>query len=327
MKRLSYNTDLSNLNLNVGYGVAGYNIVKSLQALGYEVPFSDETAPVEMFFCQPEYWEFSNDNQYKIGYWPWESTKMPDSWYWHIDQADELWTTSPWCQKILGADLGREFKLYEHGIDHSWVPLQRKPSSKVRFLHVGEPAPRKAGQMALDAFREAFGDSEDVHLTIKAHNFSTVRVYDRYKSIICNPEDLKNVSVITENVEEGAMQSLYYMHDVLVYPSYGEGFGLIPLQALASGMPTICTSEWAPYKRFLGDLGLSSRYIDSPWEAEHPGKVLEPSFDELVQTMIDTKNNIDDYTHMFYHQAASVHEYYDWINLTKNAFAHLDEKF
>lgn len=327
MKKLSYNTDLANLTLNVGYGVAGYNIIESLKTLGYDVPFSDTTAPVEIFFCQPEYWEFSSPDQYKIGYWPWESTKADESWKFSIDLADELWTTSEWCRAVYEKEFQRPVRVYRHGIDHQWTAVKRNPGHVVRFLHIGEPAPRKGGQMALNAFRDAFGDATDVRLVIKAQEFNTTRLYDRYGSIISGPGDLNNVTLITADLTEQQMIGLYHANHVLVYPSYGEGFGLIPLQGLATGMPTICTAEWAPYANYLDDLALPGRHIESPWPKMHPGEMIEPDYDALVQAFIDTKNNIDDYTQSFYDQAAAVHAEYDWLKLTEEAFDHLSEKF
>jgi glycosyltransferase involved in cell wall biosynthesis len=48
--------------------------------------------------------------------------------------------------------------------------------------------------------------------------------------------------------------NLYHRHHVLIYPTWGEGFGFIPAQALASGMPVITTYPWAEYKEFIGPL-------------------------------------------------------------------------
>jgi len=54
--------------------------------------------------------------------------------------------------------------------------------------------------------------------------------------------------------------NLYHTHHCLVYPTWGEGFGFIPLQGLASGMPTITTYPWANYEKYIGPLKLKSTY-------------------------------------------------------------------
>jgi len=178
-----------------------------------------------------------------------------------------VWATSQWVADVYKSEgVTVPIFVYEHGIDTDWTPRRRyTDNGVVRFLHVGEPAPRKGGQMAMEAFRDVFGDRKDVRLTIKAWRHSTIRVYDRQKSIIGLPQDVyPNMKTIYNNLEGPEMVHLFHQHDVLVYPSMGEGFGFIPLQALATGMPTICTEVWAPYRRFLSpELALGSKLVPS----------------------------------------------------------------
>lgn len=53
-------------------------------------------------------------------------------------------------------------------------------------------------------------------------------------------------------VDEADKPSLYRLADVFVYPSMYEGFGLPPLEAMASGTPTV-TSEIDVFKETLGE--------------------------------------------------------------------------
>jgi len=123
------------------------------------------------------------------------------------------------------------------------------------------------------------------------------------------------------------MLDLYYSHDVLVYPSYGEGFGFIPLQALATGMPVICTDGWAHYSKFLGPLKLKSELIDSPWPNPHLGQVFEPDAKHLAEVMVDVAENIKAYSGYYFAQSTKIHEEYNWLQLTNNAFEHIFKKF
>jgi glycosyltransferase involved in cell wall biosynthesis len=136
-----------------------------------------------------------------------------------------------------------------------------------------------------------------------------------------------NIKIITDDFNEQQMLDLYYEHDVLIYPTYGEGFGFIPLQALATGMPTICTYEWADYKNLLGPLALKSEYIDSPWPFPHEGKVLEPNRKHLVELMKDVAQNFNAYSGYYYAQANKVHQEYNWLQLTNKSFNHIFKKF
>lgn len=323
--KISYSTIPGNLRLDNGYGVAGYGVVTALKALGHQVPFKDPTARVQIHFSQPEWYDFS-DGQYKIGYTPWESTGLPVGWLEAFNDLDELWTPSPliasWYRE---AGVEVPIKVYEHGVDHIWEPVRRRRRNVLKFLSVAEPAPRKGGQMAYDAFREAFGDREDVHLTIKAFNRSTVRAHGPER----NPAMAhKNVSVITRPYELEELVFLFQSHDAFVGNSYGEGFGLPHLQALATGSMTICTEAWAPYKRFLlPELALGSKLIDSPWPHVHVGKMFEPSFDDLVNAYKAVDENYDQLAGRSFKNAFQVHKDYDWVSLTRDAFEPIVQKF
>ena len=327
--QISFFTPTINLRNSNGYGYAGLNIVNSLKSLGHEVPYSYPKAPVQLNFAQPEHFKMHRD-QYQIGYTPWESTKIPDRWRIMLEACDEVWTTSEWCANVFEDNGFKNTKVYPHGIEDIWTPKKRQDDGVIKFLHIGEPAPRKAGQMVVDVFTELFGNDPRYSLTIKAYHSNTTRIYDNYldKNILGLPHKLfNNINLITDELSNEELVKLYHNHDVLVYPSYGEGFGFIPLQALATGMPTICTYEWADYKRFLGPLALRSEYIDSPWSFPHEGKVLEPNRKHLVELMIDVSQNFNAYSGYYYAQANKIHKEYNWLQLTDNSFEHIFKNF
>lgn len=323
--KISYSTLAGNLRLDNGYGLAGYNIVTSLQALGHKVPYKDRSARVQLDFCQPVWYDFA-PGQYKIGMTPWESTDLPLGWLEEFNQLDELWTPSDLIASwYVKAGVEVPVKVYEHGVGHNWTAQRRHRRDVLKFLFVGEPAPRKGGQMVFDAFRETFGDRKDVHLTIKAFGRNSIRA----KGLDRSPEKAhKNVSLITRKYTEEEMIFLHHNHDVLVYPSWGEGFGLIPLQAMATGMPTICTEAWATYRRFLlPELALSSRLVDSPWPNVHNGQMFEPSYEDLINSFRAVDADYDRLAGRAYRNSFPVHDEYDWVKLTENAFKEVVETF
>ena len=120
------------------------------------------------------------------------------------------------------------------------------------------------------------------------------------------------------------MVTLFWTHDVLLYPSAGEGFGFIPLQALATGMPTICTEAWAPYQQFLGPLALDSTPGPSRWDTEHPGTVFWPDEDQLRRHIETCYNEFPAMSDYYYAQAEAVREHYDWDRLTGQAIRKIE---
>ena len=326
---ISFSTPIINLKNNNGYGYAGIHIVNSLKELGHNVPFQDAKAPVQLNFSQPTFFKLHR-NQYQISYTPWESTIVPETWRENLSYVDEIWTTSDWCANVFEDNGLKNVRVFPHGIEKIWTPRRRRPDGVLKFLHIGEPAPRKAGQMAVDAFTKLFGNDKGYRLTIKAYKHNTTRIYNNYidKNILGLPNDIyNNIKIITDDLDVSQLVKLYHDHDVLIYPSYGEGFGFIPLQALATGMPTICTDGWAHYDKYLGPLKLKSELIDSPWPFPHEGKVFEPDYQHLLELMRDVAINFNAYSGYYYAQSTKIHNEYDWLQLTNNAFDHIFKKF
>jgi glycosyltransferase involved in cell wall biosynthesis len=327
---ISFSTPISNLKTSNGYGHAASRIVDSLKRLGHNVPFQDARADVQLNFSQPVYYKLHR-NQYQISYTPWESTVVPKEWFEYLDACNEIWTTSDWCKEVFEANGIKDVKVFPHGIDPIWRPKKRKleHGRPIKFLHVGEPAPRKAGQMVVDAFTALYGNNPFYSLTIKAYKSNNTRIYNNYidKNIVGLPDEkFNNIKIITEDMSEEDLVKLYHDHDVLVYPSYGEGFGFIPFQALATGMPVICTDGWAHYDEYLGPLKLKSSLVDSPWPV-HEGKVFEPEYQHLLELMRDVSINYNAYAGYYFAQSTKLHEEYNWDRLTNKAFEHIFKKF
>lgn len=322
---ISYGTVPGETITDNGYGFAGYNIINTLKSLGHTVEYSRYDFDLQFNFSQPTWYKYHKD-QYKIGYTPWESSELPPGWRDRMNENDEIWApTEKVIEWYAEAGVNVPLKVYEHGINPIFTPKKRATNKKIKFLHIGEPAPRKGGQMALDAFRAAFGNQDDVELTIKSWKGSLVRAYGIDGGLMGPPTSFNNVKLLDGSVPTDQIVSMYHNHHCLVYPSWGEGFGLIPLEAIATGMPTICTSAWAPYKEFI--LGIDSSVAQSPWPRLHSGNMFEPDFDHLVERYRQVYENFDSLANKFYARSWSVHERFNWEHLTKNAFKELAEKF
>lgn len=323
---ISYLTHPAGLETSTGFGYAGFNIVTSLQDLGHRVVFNSDQSPIQFMFTQPQDYVW-HENQYSIGYTPWESTNLQFGWQEKMAEVSELWCTSElnkeWFERLGLAPT----KVYPHGITHNWMPRLRRNRKKIRFLHVGEPAPRKGGQLAFDAFRNVFGDDENYTLTIKANQGSMIRYDPKIPGVLKQPQAFANVELNIKNLPESELVSLFHSHDVLLYPSWGEGFGFIPLQALATGMPVIFNSSWAPYKKFSMGLDIDDRLVPSPWPSMHPGQMLEPSRQSLEKLMVEVAENFDHYAKQAYEQSKQIHCEFDWTRQTQKAFAPLIERF
>ena len=325
---ISFFSSESGFNSTVGYGQAGLGIVDSLQKMGHKVTLNNPLADIQLNFVQPIYYKFNSPTQYTIGYTPWESTLLPMYWIENMNKCDEVWATSALTAKFyIDSGVTSPIKIYKHGLHDVWKkPLKRDRDKKFKFLHIGEPAPRKGGELALQAFIELFGNDPNYELTIKCHSENSIR----HKDIFGNHIDIKsqypNIKFIVNECTDEELVFIMRQHHCLLYPSYGEGFGFIPLQAMATGMPTICTSAWAPYAELI-TLKLDSTLGDSPWPLMHPGKMFHPNKDHLKYLMIKVIEDYDSYVESALNNLDKLYEQYDWLTLTKKAFEGLEKKF
>lgn len=322
--RISHGTRINEIEETNGYGYATVNMIASLERLGHEVNQNDPTADVEIWFDQPHHWNFSK-GVYRIGYHPWESTKLlpkgkqtgGKDWLECMNQCDEIWTPSPiianWYRDFMGVK--PPVYVYEHGVDPIWSPVKRTIDGKMKFLHVGAEAARKGGIDAMKALRLAFPRNNDVELDLKIISKGW------------NIGKINRVNILNGPMRLDYLVRLFHESHVYVYPSYGEGFGLTPLQAMATGMPTITVPGWAPYAQFLDpNLSVSSRFIGTKWPQLHPGNVLQPSMDDLVESMRYAYNNYDVVHKQALDRVAEITAYYDWDRLTKETFDSLAER-
>jgi glycosyltransferase involved in cell wall biosynthesis len=305
----------------VGFGNASYYIFENLKKFGINPKVRDRDSKIGISFCQPQDYKFAKD-QYRIGYTPWESTGFYPGWVKIMNSCDEIWATSPWVADIYKSKLNVPIFVYEHGIDKKWSPIKKNKNvfDKIRFLHVGEPAERKDAQLVVDVFVELYGNNPKYELIIKCSGKNNTRVYDKSgKFSPSHPSGFyKNIKIIDNMLSTEQMFDLYRMSDVFVYPSWGEGFGLNPFQAIGMGIPTICTSGWATYKDYI-TLPLDSSWERSPWDATHPGMMLKPNREQLRQHMIDVVQDYEKYSQIAFKNAFIVHEKWDWTKVTEPA--------
>jgi glycosyltransferase involved in cell wall biosynthesis len=314
--KISHVTKINDIEESNGYGYATVCMINSLNRLGYQIDKNDPTADVEIWFDQPQHWNWT-PGKYHIGYHPWESTQLKPGWAEKMNECDEIWTPSPliaeWYTKFAGIKV--PVYVYEHGVDDIWTPKERTVEGKFKFLHVGAEAARKGGKEAMQALRLAFPNNNNVEMNLKI--ISKGWMIGR----------LPRINIINERYSINQVVDLFHSNNAYVYPSYGEGFGLTPLQAMATGMPTITVSEWAPYKDFIDpQLSVGSHISKSPWPKLHPGNMLTPHIDDVVEGMRYVYENYDVVHKESLDKIDEIREYYDWDRLTKEAFEGLEKR-
>ena len=309
-----------------GYAYAYNEIHKHLKNYQHNgntinVDMNSPKSKVQLYFGSPHGAFY--DHQYKIQMTQWESTLVPPHWVDHAKGYDEWWTANQFgANAFINAGVPAEkIHVFEHGVDGSmWTPKKRGTKDTIRFLHIDSGSPRKRGALAVEAFKKAFGNNPDYEITLKYshHPASKQDWFD--ENVLENRGEWKDINVrhIKENMTLEHLISLFHFHDILIYPSEGEGFGLIPLQALATGMPVISTSRWCSYDQYFKDNIIESYegISDVVENYTRYGNVIIPSLDSMINLMKNAVNNIESQSEYFYNQIPEVVDKYDWQKST-----------
>lgn len=311
----------------VGYSHASYQIIQTLNSQGFDIKVADPSCPVGISMGFPTDYSFA-PNQYKIGYTAWESTELKEGWKENMERCHEIWATSTWTADVFKEKLGREdIHVYPHGISSDWKPVRHPRKEVFTFLHIGEPQARKNGQTVLDAFIELFGDDPNYQLIMKCININSTRIFNPDGSIAGSPDSkYQNVKTIIDAYTHDEMIKLYQRSNALIYPTAGEGFGFMPLQALATGLPVATTYEWAEYKDYI-TVPIESSLGPSEYPMLHPGRNYHVSTDDVKKSMLEILNNYEFYEKLTYKNSFKVHMDYDWNKVTHSTSERLKNIF
>ena len=325
----------SGVGPNDGYGYAGLKITESMKRHGVSTYWKDTDAPIALCFCQPQNY-CENNGQYRIGYTPWESTVLPYWWIPIMQDMDEIWTTSRWCKQIFIENGIDDVEYFPHGLDNSdWTLTHRERTDPFIFFHMGEPADRKNGQVVFDAFKKAFGlipgdgnppllrGRKDVYLVYKTNTWVEARWKDSEGSIIGPVDKYPNVEILKGLLDQKKLDELFNKVHCLVYPSSGEGFGMIPFQAIGTGMPTLMV-PWSGVTEF-SEYAIPLEFsVKSSNHDYHEGDWAWPDVDDIAEKMVYVYENYELLADRFYDDAIELRKRFDWDEIVEKMLARME---
>lgn len=317
-----------------GYSTAGNNIQKNLSNFGFDIKSLDLASKINLSFASPpNHLMFSG--MYNILYSAHESSEISDYWARSLSKGDEVWAPSTWTANVFKEKLQRDVHVYPHGVSGKFVPAKRRLNEgKFFFLHAGEPYVRKGGQVAVEAFLEEFAGNDDVIFIIKSYpQGHTILVEDETGKLVEPEKAYRNVKTIKQSLNFSDYLKLLHNTHCFVYPSWGEGFGMMPLEAMASGLPTITTWEWAEYKdiithRITSDIVPVPDRVPKYLKETYLGNVYMPRKESLQNQMRMVYNNhLDEFEESF-EKSIQIHKKWNWEDVTeKYAVPKLKEIF
>lgn len=301
-------------SVHTGFGHATLKLMSNIPKTGHSL-LLNRSAPIEFTFSHPPSYYFINKDAYKIGYTAWESTEIQKDWIEGLSKINELWVPNKFCKDVLSNFVDIPVTIFPHGVDGVFERKQRVYDGTLKFLHIGHPAYRKNLHDTVEAFLDLYKGRKDVTLTIKAYKGCRIKGFDE-----------PNINIIADTINYSEMVSLLHNHDILFYPSWGEGFGLIPLQALATGMPVVVTKGWCDYDYFMPDLIIESELRMSPWQNVHPGKMFKPDYDDIKAKMLYCEENIETLLIRHYETSELVHSQWNWEKVVTDHFNNFEAR-
>ncbi|MFH0300815.1 MSMEG_0565 family glycosyltransferase [Bradyrhizobium sp. 31Argb] len=179
--------------------------------------------------------------------------------------ADQLFVVSRMWQERLRIELACTSTLVGNAVDTSrYSPASNPIDSALRprlglregpvLLAIGGIERRKNTHAILDAFCQVHAVHRSAQLVIAggASLLDHGAYQQQFRLRLQDAGLPANAVIETGPLADAEMPSLYRLSDALAFPSLREGFGLVVLEAMASGVPVI-VSHIPPFTEYLGD--------------------------------------------------------------------------
>jgi len=260
-----------------------------------------------------------NFKGHSVGFCYWETSRLPKNFVEKLNLMDEVWTTSKWARDVF-IDSGVEVDVFDFnlGVDTKIYDLAPERGDRpFTFLSIGSPSTRKNSQMAVDAFLSLFAGNKDYRLLYKSSGPPDARLMmsgSNHGAISSHPQ----IEVYDYEMTERELSDLYASADCLLYPTSGEGWGMMPFQAIAKGIPTICTNATActefahlsvPLDFTWGDHKMSGIYSGC-------GQWALPNFDDLCDKMLYVVDNYEEVKAHTMNGAWIIRNNYTWKDVS-----------
>jgi len=183
-----------------------------------------------------------------------ETDRIPSSWPKRCNNGfRETWIPNDFNMESFRRSGVRKLYKMPYGVNLSRFNLRVKdlnfPKDEFKFFSTFDFSFRKNPHGLIAAYFKTFRFEDPVTLYVKAWNIPSNQFKGYLNKIGCDGNKPKIVfipSIVTDN----KMARLYKTADCLVMPSYGEGWSMPSIQAMACGTPVIATN-WSGQLEFM----------------------------------------------------------------------------
>ena len=179
-----------------------------------------------------------------------------------------------------------DHEMFKPHSDKVWEHVRGKFFINRRFiLSVGGSKPHKNAKATLGAF-ELLSQKEDLDLVF-AGKINENKPNEDIRKLISDKPRLKDRVHFLGYVEDLDLVHLYRSAEMLAFPSFYEGFGIPPLEAMGCGCPVI-VSNAASLPEICGDAAL---YVD-PHSCEELASAMQKILHDPVLRRIQVEKGL-----------------------------------
>jgi len=238
----------------------------------------------------------------KIAYSMWESSRIPTEWVILLNREfDAVCVPSSFLVEVYHSS-GVEIPIFVLPLGRDFAslaqrPLKQKAEDPFIFGNLSACSFRKNHFLLVRAFEQAFGNRKDVLLRINSRYGEKSAIEELTKYL--GEQELENV-IFTQFAldHQNYLEELQNI-DCYVSPSKGEGFSIQPREAMALGIPVICTNNTGQIEICESELvsSIDTNVLEAalyPW-GYYYGKNSTCTVDELANALVEMKENYDHY--------------------------------
>jgi glycosyltransferase involved in cell wall biosynthesis len=252
-------------------------------------PFETMRAIVRLNLSRPP------GSSYWIGYWPWETSRLPDNWMFVFDAVDEIWAPSTFLKGVYANVTHKPVQfvsphvaISEPASSRQFHPLFGDSFTFLSIFDFNSHIARKNPMGSINAFRAAFPRHiRDVRLILKTINGESCA--EDLSSIVQEIADDDRIIVLDGSIPKPEVCGLIAAADVLLSLHRAEGFGRPLVEAMMLGTAVVATSWSGPSDFLDANTGFPIRSSLRPVRpGEYPqatGLWAEPDIDQAASIM------------------------------------------
>ncbi|MBO8126896.1 MAG: glycosyltransferase [Firmicutes bacterium] len=271
--------------------------------------------------------------RYVIGISMLESDRINESWVAGCNRIQEVWVptkfnwetfTRSGAKNVVVMPLGVDVERFKPGLG---PPLQFPFARSFKFLAM-DWFLRKGPDLVVHAYFRGFRKSDDVLLVYKVKPEQKEAAFADIHKIAANYGGIENtppIAVMDTVYAWDEIPHLYNSVDCFLLPTRGEGWSLPVVEAMASGLPVICTN-WSGPTQFINDQNAFPLRIEGLepipnfafnevcWQN---GQWAKPSLEHLVELMRYTYENREEARKRGQKARSDVVKDYSWQKVTE----------